>query len=501
MAQPIRDIPGYYFDQEKNKYFKIQPQGPTSSAYSGRDVKRRKLRDEKELAVRKEKQRQAGRIQRSKFLGDPLIGGVFTREYGYSGFDPARIVAVGLVRCGTLCTKYLGATNIIGPMRPQQSVPLFTIDRQPDYGSSVVRIHYAQESRFRTIRTAVGTLNRFSVIGRDNTCEDYSAYYTHEGEPTSITENESSHQIAVTRSSGSLIDGIDIHFDPKEIGYHGNAITISMTRPGYARSNCIYMYSSTAAPPSSSLLFAFGSSEGILATDKEAHNTTWLTPKPSKDPTQSDDLFALAFVTSSPSVLLSGGRKGLLKITDLRVPVFGLDADTIIHSSTITHIQVLDTHRIIVNGLDSSLCQYDMRFRKTDTTRSILKKKARAQRNMTPTRSILQYEDFQNNATIQIGFDVDLDSGIVAAAQEFDEFHKSVQLFSLHGGHKLDSPNVSEYLPNSEAGRTVKCLRFAQDSDAGMKSLYIGRGLDIQRYSWGEDDNESERKVVLDYEN
>ncbi|KAK6583648.1 hypothetical protein PZA11_003378 [Diplocarpon coronariae] len=374
MALPIRDIPGYYFDNEKNKYFKIQPQGPASSAYSERDVKRRKLRDENEVAIVKEKQRQAGRIQRSKILEDPLFGGVLTREYGYAGFDPAVIVAGGLMRCGTLCTKYHGTTDIIELMRPQQSIPLFTLKK-------------------------------------------------------------------------------------------------------------------------------FGSSQGILAAEKKEYNTTWLTPKPSEDPTQSDDLFALAFITSTPSVLLSGGRKGLLKITDLRVPVFGLDADTIIHPSTITHVQVLDTHRIIVNGLNSSLCQYDLRFRKNDTTRSIIKKKATAQRNITPTRSILRYKDFQNDATVQIGFDVDLDSGIVAAGQEFDEFHTSVQLFSLHGGHKLDSPNVSEYLPESEVGRVVKCLRFAQDSDAGIKSLYVGRGLDIQRYAWGEDTNESERKVVLDYEN
>ncbi|KAI6716733.1 hypothetical protein JHW43_000685 [Diplocarpon mali] len=506
MALPIRDIPGYYFDNEKNKYFKIQPQGPASSAYSERDVKRRKLRDENEVAIVKEKQRQAGRIQRSKILEDPLFGGVLTREYGYAGFDPAVIVAGGLMRCGTLCTKYHGTTDIIELMRPQQSIPLFTVGRRPDYGSSVVKICYAQESRFRMIRTAVGTLNRLSVIDRYNTFGDYSEYYAHEGEPTSISENESSQQLAVTRLSGSLEDGIDIHFNPMGIGLHDETGNLSYSQrvsigPGYTRGNRVSMYSSTAAPPSSSLLFAFGSSQGILAAEKKEYNTTWLTPKPSEDPTQSDDLFALAFITSTPSVLLSGGRKGLLKITDLRVPVFGLDADTIIHPSTITHVQVLDTHRIIVNGLNSSLCQYDLRFRKNDTTRSIIKKKATAQRNITPTRSILRYKDFQNDATVQIGFDVDLDSGIVAAGQEFDEFHTSVQLFSLHGGHKLDSPNVSEYLPESEVGRVVKCLRFAQDSDAGIKSLYVGRGLDIQRYAWGEDTNESERKVVLDYEN
>lgn len=115
-------------------------------------------------------------------------------------------------------------------------------------------------------------------------------------------------------------------------------------------------------------------------------------------------VFALEFMSNEPSVLMSGGRNGFLSITDLRVPHFGQQPDEIKHQSSITHIKQFDTHRIIVAGLKSSLCQYDLRFCKGPER----------------TRSILQYPEYQNTASIRIGFDIDVESGVVAAAQEHD---------------------------------------------------------------------------------
>ena len=112
------------------------------------------------------------------------------------------------------------------------------------------------------------------------------------------------------------------------------------------------------------------------------------------------DVFALEFLSNDPSVLLSGGRNGILNITDLRVPDFGTQADFIRHPSCITHINQLDTHRILVAGLQSSLRQYDLRFRKTAAR----------------TQSILEYPAYHNKSTIRIGLDVDLKTGVVAVS-------------------------------------------------------------------------------------
>jgi hypothetical protein len=256
--------------------------------------------------------------------------------------------------------------------------------------------------------------------------------------------------------------------------------------------------SSAPAPAASSILFAFGSSHGILTVDKN-FDLSWLTPKREVDssfPPFPDryitDVFAIEFLSDNHSILLSGGRNGLLDISDLRVPNCGTRADVIYHPSSITHIKQLDAHRIIVAGLNSSLCQYDLRFRKDTVQRSPSTEQRlhqKSRRNIKATRSILQYPDFWNNARRGLGFDVDFETGIVAAAQEQDEFHPSIQLFSLHGGSKLHSPAVSKTSPPFEDPQYVKCLQFAGPIDQGIKSLWIGEGRDIRRFSWADEAN------------
>ena len=206
-------------------------------------------------------------------------------------------------------------------------------------------------------------------------------------------------------------------------------------------------------------------------------------------PNHGKDVFALEFLSHEPHVFMSGGRSGILNITDLRVPESGQQADMIKHQSSITHIKQLDDHRIIVAGLESNLCQYDLRFRKGPNR----------------TQSILQYPEYQNTATIRIGFDIDLESGVVAAAQEHDMSHPPVQLFSLHGGHPLKS-NVSDAGRQPSASRAegfpfispryrairdnevVPCVQFVRDREEGrMKSLYTAADV-INRYRWESSD-------------
>lgn len=244
------------------------------------------------------------------------------------------------------------------------------------------------------------------------------------------------------------------------------------------------LFSSTPAPSESSLLFAFGSSEGIMTVDKRNFDTYFISPKPSSHEIYPKDIFALEFLSDNHSILLSGGRRGILNITDLRIPKFGADADVINHPSCITHVKQLDMHRIIIAGLNSSLCQYDLRFRKLETTlpqAPVSQKQFKSINNVKTTRPILQYSDFQNSASIQLGFDVDTEIGVVAAAQEQDATHSAVQIFSLHGGQRLSAPGLS-MLPFNDS-RNIKCVRFARDIDQNTKSLYIASG-DIRRYSW-----------------
>ncbi|KAG4442239.1 hypothetical protein IFR05_002288 [Cadophora sp. M221] len=488
MAGFVGDIPGMYYDQEKKKYFKVQPSsaGPASSAYSSQDVKRRKLRDEHGAKAARDQARQKHRIQHSKLLTEPLIGGVLQREYGNDGLEPARILAGGLVRQGHVLIDGEGAEDGTG---------MFAIIYRPDIGPSVIN--------FRIVTGGVILLTRCDLKKRDPSSQnfrfglewcsgimmldrprttDVTSTCVHEIErlhATTWLSRFANHGIMIRDIS---MDGVD---DQNEHRHNQRFVNIG---PGHTRGSDVSIFTSTAAPQASTFLFAFGTSAGVLATDRHgAYNTTFVTPNPGD---RRDDIFAVEFLSDSPSVLLSGGRRGILNIVDLRLPMPPLDHDTITHPSSITHIRQIDQHRLIVSGLNSSLCQYDLRFRKLDrVSTNPVPRSTRQRQNRTPTRSILKYPDYHNTASHQAGFDIDLEAGIVAAAQEADEFHPSVQLFSLHGGHKLGSPHAFGFQYQNDMEWLVKCLRFARDTDSGMKSLYVGQRPVIQRYAWGEHDS------------
>lgn len=103
----------------------------------------------------------------------------------------------------------------------------------------------------------------------------------------------------------------------------------------------------------------------------------------------------------------------------------------------------------------------------------------------------MQYPEYHNSAYIQLGFDVDTETGVVAACQEriAGTHHEGVQLFSLHSGRKLASPflsrrsKVTELPPEEPEDYNIKCVRFVRESDPKIKSLYV-MDCDIQRYAW-----------------
>jgi hypothetical protein len=144
--------------------------------------------------------------------------------------------------------------------------------------------------------------------------------------------------------------------------------------------------------------------------------------------------------------------------------------------------------------LNSSLYQYDMRFIRNYVNTNLQGQNNSSLTSRLQSRPIITY-NYHNSATINIGFDVDLESGIVAAAQEPDSYHSAVQLFSLYGGHKLRSPAIEKDhgptfgyrlgLP-SYSVQPIKCLRFARDIEGRMKSLYVAASKGLLRYAWAE---------------
>jgi hypothetical protein len=273
----------------------------------------------------------------------------------------------------------------------------------------------------------------------------------------------------------------------------GPAIILGPGQRSFSRRRDVTMYSSAAANNSSPLLFAFGSSDGILTIDKTRLDLKWLKP------IVMHNVWALEFQSDKNDVLLSGGRGGFLQCNDLRDSRTLTDSSTIItHPSSITHIKQLDSNRILVAGLESSLCQYDIRYLKSDTGTRVVSHEQPIHRLATSTsqttaksctRTILQYPDYHNTATRNVGFDVDLETGVIAAAQEVNSVQSPVRLFSLWGGHTLHSTALERHYGSTSNpnGDHVRCLRLCRDIDDRMKSLYVGLGSSIQRFAWADE--------------
>jgi len=111
-----RNIPGFYYDEAKGKYFKIQPShiAPNGSPYSN-DVVRKEARGQIVRKCQKlfEEKTLKQRTQRSKILGNALLGCSGLEREGGSSLDRRSVIdkawALGLEKTAILETWGPGA--------------------------------------------------------------------------------------------------------------------------------------------------------------------------------------------------------------------------------------------------------------------------------------------------------------------------------------------------------------------------------------------------------
>ena len=148
------------------------------------------------------------------------------------------------------------------------------------------------------------------------------------------------------------------------------------------------------------------------------------------------------------------------------------------------------------------MLQYDLRFRKTLSSIHInnsprKRKRAPGITNLQTTLPTLSYPEYYNQATVLAGLDIDVESGIVAAAQEEDTGNDCVQLFSLHGGEKLES-RIGDRCNNlCSDKKVVRCVQFVRDDVRKMKSLWFmsTKYVELHRFPWDEEKYTSPERV------
>lgn len=201
-------------------------------------------------------------------------------------------------------------------------------------------------------------------------------------------------------------------------------------------------------------------------------------------------IVAVGCLAQHPSVVLGGARNGKVMFLDVRLGTGQNQSgnETIKHPSTVSRIMQLEDNVIVVAGLNSTLCNYDLRF-----IQQRPRDKAWPNRNWTrrPGAEVLQtevsnpilvYPEHSNGPYMDLGFDIDPEAGIVAAVQ--DDCFYTPKIFSSKTGQVLRSLDTAftEPIPDMAA---VKALKFVQDRGSGhMKSLWVAKGTKIVRYAW-----------------
>lgn len=262
-----------------------------------------------------------------------------------------------------------------------------------------------------------------------------------------------------------------------------------------------YVHQSTPAPASSDLLCVVGTSNGILRV--RANETLgWITTptdvppcidsstkveipsrsrnnsssRPSKKyrarhgPWAPQEIFSQDFQIGNHNVLFAGGRQPRLWITDLRAPAAGWSF--VKTGSSVAHVRSINPHQVVVAGLQNHMAVYDTRFFRADTETETSKGAHSRHVGASP---LLDFPDYRNDAHYHIGWDVSVELGVVAAAQD----NGTVRLFSLRSGRVLRSRRGLDGL---QTAGPVKAMMFQTLPREKMPSLYVATGPLLKKF-------------------
>jgi hypothetical protein len=251
------------------------------------------------------------------------------------------------------------------------------------------------------------------------------------------------------------------------------------------------IWSATHGAQGSPFVFVIALEDGVATMDGMASLYAMISP-PVQPSEQRSAVLAVECLSQHPSIILAGARNGHIKFFDVRQRVreYQSDMESIKHPSAVTKIKQLNDHVIVVAGLNSTLCNYDLRFVQQrpremawlDWHCAYAKGPEIVGNEV--SNPILLYPEHRNSAHVELGFDVDLEAGIVAAAQH--DPYNTVKIFSMKTGQVLQSLHVKDTQSLSSCDKAdVKALRFVQDRGIEyMKSLWVAKGTRIIRYAW-----------------
>ncbi|TDZ32724.1 hypothetical protein C8035_v011747 [Colletotrichum spinosum] len=481
MAPQRMQIPGYYFDEEKGKYFKIEQaqSAPQNAAWSNESVKRRKIEHRQAEAVAARRELLKRHIVRSAALRNPLLGGILEAELGVSkrerklragsGADfgledvPTVAWARGLVDKGHVPFVPSFAKNRF------PNIPCFYIGGDDEKTGLGVAYTTVDEETLIGSYIPTDENDRISFKTDSSSRPGHRLSHHHEmvgcSQMSSINYHPHSHRMIITSREPS--DACNVYLfsparsapdDDRPYWLLDRANNIRHVSHNMFRSEVVVNQTTPAPASSSSLTCIIGTNYNLMKLTSD-ERVQWVGPQRPRPGPPEGDFFGQSFLPDNPDVLLAGGRFRNTKLIDLRVKWPEWDS---IPTGPISHVRAINCHHVLVNGPSSRMAVFDIRYRKSKPN---------------GLKPIVAFPAYRNQAHMHIGWDVNVESGVVAAAHD----DGSVGIYSLLSGRRLKCPAVDAIRTRTP----VKCLRFQTMPGRRHASLFAGVGPDLKMFSVG----------------
>ncbi|KAI9735256.1 MAG: hypothetical protein M1834_001846 [Cirrosporium novae-zelandiae] len=452
-------LPGYYFDPAKQKYFRIQKNHNASqgSKYSEENIqkeeqaaKRRKLQDKRKSFINR-------RVKRAVILETPLVGSLLSRELGAS--------------LKTLCNTNPASAYTSALKRVDNPIRIYTVTPEPSAPHPIYISHLIQDPVSGAILTGCssssGTRALISCVPQHGLQWDRyvnQRIITCLPSPiSSISLLEKSRHLITTTHGDKTMATIHLHqlYREEEWNLHWPVIE----EPVYTTLRLgpdLSIWCSKSSPFGPS--FAVGTSYGcdVFTSSSDAWTRTMHQCYRTKT-----DHRAIEFL--SPNIIIAGLLDGTLTLYDTRTGERRVQR--LRHASKVTHLAAIDEMRVVCAGLQNNLDMYDLRYTST------LGKWRSPSFAPQSSRPAISYEGYRNWTSETIGFDIDPELGIVAAATDDGK----VQLFELYTGKAVQSP-----LCRAHFDETVTCLKFTRGKQRAESrpTILLGEEDRVEAWSW-----------------
>ncbi|KAJ5235792.1 uncharacterized protein N7469_004960 [Penicillium citrinum] len=471
-----RDIPGFYYDAEKKKYFKIQANhvAPPGAQYSKDSVKRKRNDQEKQHKRAQRTQRMAKEtVRKAGLMNHPLVRN--EREIG------SRILPLYL-------QQEKQARIYVSQLHRKK---LHQFEPWPDYSIQHV---------LRNPRSGILIASKYlRHIGVTAFCvcfpdfEEMSWTYNRTMERvlfkeayrlSSISLSHTGYLLATMDSgpegdsflSPRMLPGPDDQGDYQWPSFFSHPIRIRTTPS---------LWCSAACPIGDKALFAIGTSNGLHTLEGfGSHWTVSQKPFPNdagsrkhgnqqgfREHGNSSHSSVNAVEWLNGDVIASGMRNSSVFLHDLRS---GGSATRLQHPHSVTKIRKIDPYRLVVSG-NNSLRMYDIRF----APNGLQPKPKPMSPSHTSTRPYMTFPEYSPD--IISDFDVSPDLGLLATASD----DCTVQLFSLQTGELVPSP-LSKYKYHNP----INCLSF-ENSETNISlggpqtpSLLVCSKATVDEWTW-----------------